>query len=140
MFDETITLFNRRGDEWYPTVIEGVQLNTDRGSITARYGRECEDRAVLLAPYADDDVVAGKTYLEPKKWRRLDEPGAFITFAGGEDFDFFLAGAWEGAGPVDDADFPRGFYDHMNRARDGVYAVTSVSKFNTIPHLEVTGR
>ena len=140
MFEDTITLFNRYGDEWWPTVIKGVHLNTDRRSIVAQYGYQCKDLALLFVPYVRPIVVADKPYLEPKAWLKAGEPQTFITLAGGEKFDFFWTGIWDGAGPVSDVDFPRGFYDHMNRTYDGVYAITSVFRFKAIPYFAILGR
>ena len=139
MFQDTVTVFNRRGDVWYPTVLKGVKLLVDRAGIAARYGAQANDKAVLLAPLTDGSL-GGKAYVTPKVWAELEEPETAVTFAAGEEFDFLLAGAWPD-GVVPDGDYgPRGFYDFMNRTRDQVYAVTSVSRFDTIPHLEVTGR
>ena len=106
---------------WYPTVVEGVKLLRDRG--------------VLLAPVIDG-AVGGKVYVPPKVWAALETPEEAVTFAAGAAFDFILEGTWDN-GPVRDGDYPRGFYDHMNRVYDGVYAVAAVSRFDTIPHLEV---
>ena len=139
MFHDTITVFNRRGDVWYPTVLEGVRLMTDRAGIAARYGAQANDRAVALIPLREG-TAGGKAYVPAKVWAELPDPAQAVTFAAGEAFDFLLDGPWPDGSPVCDGDYPKGFYDHMNRARDGVYAVTSVSKFDVIPHLEVTGR
>ena len=144
MFQDTVTVFNRRGEMWYPTVLENVKLIVDRASMAARYGAQVNDRAVVLVPLAKnengDPAAGGKVYVTPKVWAALETPREAVTFASGEEFDFLVAGPWPDD-PVQDSDYGvRGFYDYMNRTRDEVYAVTSVSRFETLPHLEITGR
>ena len=41
---------------------------------------------------------------------------------------------------LSDNDYVEGFYDYMNSTFDGVYAITSVAKFDLIPHFEITGK
>lgn len=150
-YKDTITLFNRKrpmgvaADIWYPTVLTGVDLNTDRAAIAARYGYESTDKAILHIPWTDGGpespvLVGGKPWDPPLLWRQEEDPAAALTFTPGEVFDFFVTGAWPDAGPESDADYARGFYDHLNRTRDGVFAITSVSIFSVIPHFEITGR
>ena len=43
-------------------------------------------------------------------------------------------------GPIDDDDYPKGFFNHMNKAYDDVFAITNVAKFNLIPHFEIVAR
>ena len=43
-------------------------------------------------------------------------------------------------GPVSDERYRNGFYNYMNRNYDNVFAITNVSKFNLIPHFEITAR
>lgn len=148
MFRDTITVFNRRreeaGDTWYPTVLEGVDLNVDHAALVAKYGSSCSDKAVLHVKYDwhGGPKVCGKAYLTPMLWQAAEDPAKAVTFQTGEAFDFFIEGAWEGAelGPVRENDWPRGFYDHMNRTRDGVWAVTAASRYSIIRHFEVTGK
>ena len=150
MFNDTVTIFNRwrstglLGEMWYPTVLHGVELQTDRAAIVAKYGDQCADRALLFVHYQTDEegrkMVGGKEYLPPRAWNAEGEPDWAVTFAPGEAFDFFVEGAWPDETPVLDSDYPRGFFDHMNRTRDGVYAVTQASVFKVIPHIEVVGR
>ena len=147
MYEDVVTVFNRRvengGIRWYPTVIEGVQLSEQFAAGKAGYGRGRDSRAAVLIPYIRLDgapTVAGKIVLPPKLWQRTDEPGLYVTFAAGEDFDLFLAGDWQSTEPVEDGAFPEGFYAHMANRRDDVYAVTEVCRYNALPHYEVTGR
>ena len=43
-------------------------------------------------------------------------------------------------GPFCDDDYKSGFFNHMNREYDEVFAITNCSKFNLIPHFEITAR
>ena len=142
MFDSAVTVFNRKrtdeGDIWYPTVLEGVSLITDRAAIMARYGVQTDDKALLHVP-CEGQNVGGKQYMPPKAWQALEDPESAVTFAAGEKFDFFIEGEWE-AGPVEDTAYANGFYDWINRERDGVYAVSSAARYGLIPHFEITGR
>ena len=89
-------------------------------------------------------MVGNKPWYEPKAWRRLEKPEDAITFGFGnnDDFDFFVAGALtEFDSPVSDAMYERGgFYNQMNSYYDNVFAISSVSKKDLIPHFEIIGR
>ncbi len=144
MYDDTVTLFNRRENQgeilWYPTTLAGVYLSAGQAALEAGLGTMAGDRALLLVPCQGSGVLGGKTYLEPAAWRRTDEPGGFLTFSAGAGFDFFITGLWEGSEPVPDRDYPGGLYQYLDRARDGVYAITAVARYQVIPHFEITGR
>ncbi len=146
MYRDTVTLFNRRrgkdGDVWYPTVLEGVDLNVDQAAIAAKYGSQGAYKAKLHVRYGWDagPVAGGKRYLTPLLWQAAEDPAAAFTFTMGEFFDFFIEGAWPDTEPVQDSAFPGGFYDHLNKTRDGVYAVSSAQQYSVIPHFEVFGK
>lgn len=151
LYKQTITLFNRvtaYGDEllWYPTVIEGVHLIVDKSSAWNSYGGQATDNARVHVRYTvsgDDIIVAGKKWVEPKAYRRLERQDGFITFSYGDndDFDFFIEGVYEGTAPIPDNLYERrGFYNFMNSTHDNVFAVKSVSKYNLIPHFEIMAR
>lgn len=136
MFKDTVTVFCRKGSDWYPTVLHNVNLNIDRASIVQTYGENSADRAILNV-----HIPADKPYLPPKEWQELEEPSDFITFKSGQKFDFFWAGEWEGDPVISDTDYGLGtFYDYMNKNEDFVFAVTGCGYFSVIPHLEVTGK
>ena len=144
MYQDTITLFNRKrtrdGDLWYPTVIEGVNLNTDRGAIVRTYGESSQDN-VILNVKLNGGLVADKAYLQPKAWQRGDNPEGTITFKAGEEADFFWQGTWKGTEVIsDDAYGLTGFRDYMEKNYDNVYEVTSVGEYSVIPHLQITGK
>lgn len=169
IYKQTVTLFNRvksvDGDVmWYPTVIEGVHLVVDKSASWDNYGGRVSDNVRLHIRYlqSGDDVLIRyrkqkeeqedpeaeaeygyKKWYEPKAWRRLADPEEAVTFSYDEnDFDFFVEGAFdELATPVSDENFERsGFYNHMNATYDNVFAITGASKYNLIPHFELTAR
>lgn len=144
-YRDTVTLFNQQRAKdgsitWYPTVLEGVDLHEDRAAIVRQYGEQCDDKALLHVKYGDGLTVGGKPYLEPKAWQAEADPATAVTFASGEAFSFFVAGRWPDTEPIDDDAYAGGLYEHLCRTRDRVYAVRSVSKYDLIPHFEVTGR
>lgn len=146
MYHDKITLFNRKpggrgeGDTWYPTVIDGVNLNIDRAAILAKYGAESQDNAMLSIRYQKDGeniMVAEKPWMPPKAWDKTEDS---LTFTAGTNFDFFWAGEWDG-GIVSDADYgDEGFYNYMNRTHDYVFAISSVALYSVIPHFEIMGK
>lgn len=149
MYQDTVTLFNRARkigrDVFYATVLSFVDLNADAAAIVAKYGVQSQDKATLHVRYDIDDdekVIAGKRFLPPKEWQALsdEEKAQAVTFQTGQGFDFFIAGAWDGAETIEDDAYTDGFYSYLNKSRDGVYAVTSAAVYSVIPHVEVMGR
>ena len=146
MYSDTVTLFNRRRgkdeDVWYPTVLEGVDLNADQTAIAGKYGGRRGGRALLHIHYGGGKrpVVGGKPYLTPLAWQGAEHPEDAVTFTAGEFFDFFIEGTWPDTGPIRDDAYAGGFYNCLNRTRDGVYAVNSVARYSMIPHFEVVGK
>ena len=151
LYKQTATLFNRVKDEytgdvlWYPTVLHGVHLVVDKSSSWGMQGGRETDNVRLHVRYkitGNGIMVAGKPWHEPKAWRKLVDPENAITFAfGDDDFDFFMEGEFdELPTPISDEQFKKGFYNYMNANYDNVFAVTSVSKYNLIPHFEIMAR
>lgn len=152
MYNQTITLFNRlegnEGDTWFPTILHNVHLETDRAAIAAKYGAEAADGAVLHIRYKEDGgekMVQGKPWLPPKAWEKLLDHTKSVTFTPGDRFDFFWVGDWGNEDPVYDADYTGtvnyGFYKHMNKNHDFVFAITSVGgPYRVIPHFEIMGK
>ncbi len=162
MYDKTVTVFNfdnsPDGAVWYPHVIPGADLNTDKGAILKKYGPDSTDRAELHiafrrgadgAPVIADGLtgapVAGAggehlIWLPPKAWAELEERENVLTLAPG---DFFWWGTWDG-GTVRDAEYTdrqtEGFYAHMARRYDYIYRITGVGgPYTVIPHFEILG-
>ena len=149
MYRDVVTLFNRSRktgrDEFWPTVLPGCDLNEDEAAVLAKYGASAQDKAMLHVRYAveaGEAVLCGKVYRSPKEWRALtdEEKAETVTFQTGAGFDFFLRGVWSGEVPVNDEDYTDGFYNELNRTRDGVYAVSSAARYSVIPHFEVMGK
>ncbi len=57
MYDATVTIFNyyesNSAAVWYPHVLSGVHLETDRGQIIKKYGPESTDNAELHIAYTE---------------------------------------------------------------------------------------
>ena len=142
MYQRTVTLFNRRGDKWYPTILHDVDLSVDRSAIVQRFGTDSRDRAILHVRYKPGYKIAGKTWLPPIAWRKQNDPQTLTFTEGTEEFDFFYGGEYGDGSVISDEDFGvDGFYDYMNRNYDEVFAITSVSgAYTVIPHFEITGR
>lgn len=143
MYADTVTVFNRYGGTWYATVLTGVDLNADEAAIMSRYGAASNAKALLHVKYSDGMAIGAKTYLPPKEWRRQTAAAdlvASLTFTPGADFDFFIAGGWDGASVIQDDDYRAGFYDYCNKLYDQCYAVQSCAVYSVIPHLEIIGR
>lgn len=160
MYDKTITVFNYyespiSGDAvWYPHVLHGVDLNTDRGAIMKKYGADSTDNAILHIAYyrAEDDriLISGRIddslvadsmipWMPPKKWKRQTNDALAESITFGPD-SFFWQGEWDG-GVVNDADYQEGFYQHMNSSHDFVFKITSVGgPYTVIPHFEILGK
>ena len=147
LYRQTITLFNRKEVDgktyWYPTVLEGVHLVLDQSIIISTYGEQAQDNAMVHIMYQKsgaDAIVGGKVYMTPKVFRASGDPTFNITFGYGDNFDFIMSGAYEDISPVDDTMYKHGFFNHMNKLYDEVFAITRVAKFNLIPHFEITAR
>jgi hypothetical protein len=155
MYSNIITLFNRydsqTGTVWYPHILTGVDLNTDRGAILKKYGPDSTDNAQLHVRYHFRDGVKEITdnagneleWLQPKKWAKQtnDALENSITFSLDS---FFWEGVWDG-GIVNDAEYTdrryEGFYAYMNAKHDNVFLITSVGgPYTVIPHFEILGK
>lgn len=146
MFDKTITLFNRyhsrQGDIFIPHVINNVQLRMDKASILAKYGADAKDSATLIINTPGDMSISGIPYLPPKEWAKLvnEELANYITINDNATyFDFFIVGEYPEE-VVNDDDYLDGFYNHLNTEKDYVYAITSVARYDLIPHFEIMAK
>lgn len=137
MYNDTVTVFNRKGELWYPAVLEGVHLVVSRQALAARFGWQNAGRALLLVPVDRQGLVGGREYAPPKAWRQAPDPSALVTFDEADGACFFIRGGWDGPCPVPDGE---GLYDSLNRRRDGVFALAGVTRYRALPHFEITGR
>ena len=152
LYKQTVTLFNRverpGGDIiWYPRVLTGVHLVTDHSSSWNTYGGQQGDNVRLHVRYTQSAdgraLIGGLTYVNRKEWRSLKSIDRYITFGYGDnnDFDFFMEGKFSPITVISDSDYSRnGFYNYMNKNYENVFAITSVSKYNLIPHFEIMAR
>lgn len=153
MYGKTVTIFNyyesaTTGDAyWYPHVLSGIDLNTDRGAILKKYGQESTDNAELhirVNFLNEKEHVSDKSHtmipwLSPKAWKNQtnDLLAETITFS---PECFFWQGEWTG-GVVTDSDYRNGFYQYMNSSKDNVFKITSVGgPYTLIPHFEILGK
>ena len=138
MYNDTVTIFTRAGDTWYTTLAQNADFNGNRAAILARYGENSKDNAELHLRICGCGCVAGKKYVLPKEWDALTDKSGSLTMREG---DFFCVGDYSSLGAtISDAGHPKGLYNHMNRAYDDVYLITSVARYSVIPHLEVLAR
>lgn len=164
MYQATVTVFNFYKSPsaalWFPHVLTGVDIVTDKGQILRQYGPDSTDAAELHIAYKEMggqkiivNVLTGEPalntlgeplpWLPPKEWARqvndmLDDT---ITFDSREDF--FWLGEWTD-GPVNDDDYTlmryASFRDYMTKNYDYVFKITSVGgPYTVIPHFEVRG-
>ena len=144
MYIDTVTLFNRKvesdGDKWRATVLHNVDLNADKGYIRQRYGENCTDNAKLHVAYSGAFKVGDYQWVNALAYQDLTSTEGYITFASGEDFDFFIEGEWDGDAVIDDADYTEGFYEYMHQRYESCFVVTSCARYSVIPHFEVFGR
>lgn len=167
MYEATVTVFNNYESRttgqslWYPHVLTGVDLITDKGQMLRRYGPDSTDAAELHVAYAEMDgksvIVHGWTgepmlnakeeplpWIPPKEWAKQvnDSLADTITF---KPDDFFWWGEWTGGVADDETYRPMryaGFYDYMNRNHDYVFRITTVGgpyPPDGIPHFEIRG-
>lgn len=141
MFEDTVTLFNFFEDKetgeckWYPKVLRGVELQATKGIVTNTKGTDTADKANLHIPYSGEKVC-GYDYKKPLAWKRCEDKIGTLTIA---ENDFFVEGEFDMT-VVDENDYQEDFYEHMRATYDDVYNITSVNRYDTIPHFEVGGK
>lgn len=137
MFTDTVTVFNYYEDKkkgismWYPTVLDGVELQITKGINISKSGNDTADTANLHIKINAD---IRKAYKKPKEYKAMENKQEYFTL---KPDDFFMAGKYEDS-PVND-DYPGGFFEYMKGRYDDVYNITTVDVFKTIPHFEVGG-
>ena len=148
MYNDTVTVFNRYVDSfgntiWHPHVISEANLIVDKSVIASKYGSQSNDNAVLNLKYSyleNAIIVGNKQFLFPKEWEKQtnDRLSETITFNSGNEFDFFILGNYFSQDPIFDEYGT--FFDEMQKEYDNVFVITSVSKYDVIPHFEILGR
>lgn len=151
MYSDTVTIFNFYESStitiWYPRIISGADLSTDIGAILKKYGTNSTDKAELHITYIlregrkiiTNSNGAELSWLPPKEWKQQEESKLSNSITFGPD-DFFMEGVWEG-GPINEDDYPDGFYGYMNSQYDFVYRISAVGgPYAVIPHFEILGK
>lgn len=139
MFTDTVTIFNYHEDKkqgiamWYPTVLDGVELQIAKGINVSKSGNDNADSANLHIKINAD---IRKVYKKPMEYKALENKQGYFTL---KSNDFFMAGAYDNS-PIDEADYPNGFFEYMKANHDDVYNITTVDVFKAIPHFEVGGK
>ena len=137
MYKDTVTLFCKYQNTWKATVLNNVDLNTDRGKIVGTYGEHCTDRAMLHIKFRPDGA---KIKVGDVSWHTPEDYiGEGITFNTGDDFSFFIPDKWNGADIINDDEYTVGFFDYIASQREA-YRITSVSMYSVIPHFEILGQ
>lgn len=147
LYRQTITLFNHKTVDdatvWFPMVISNVHLIIDKSIIISSYGEQSQDNAQVHIMYTLKNggaYVNGKRYMMPKEWQKDGNSDENFTLNYGDEYDFFMEGDYGTTEPIHDDDYRNGFYNYMNKNYDNVFAITTVSKFNIIPHFEIGAR
>lgn len=158
MYSKTVTVFNyyeskTTGDAyWYPHVLFGVDLITDKGAILKKYGPDVTDNAQLHViyymhatyPEGTRKLIATKSglvlWVPPKEWKNQTNDLLSKTITFSPESDFFWEGEWD-KGVVKDDDYRGGFYQYMNQNKDNVFKITSVGgPYILIPHFEILAK
>ena len=141
MFGQTVTVFSKQGDTWYPRVFHDTQVARDRGYITRVYGETANETVSVHVKKKGYLAEGLYTVYEPKAWAALVSVSGAVSFKPGDVL-------WEGdyatidehLAPIPDNTYPKGFYSYMRGAYDCVYAITQAAVYETLPHWEIGGR
>lgn len=139
MFTDTVTIFNYYEDKkqgiamWYPTVLDGVELQITKGINISKSGNDAADGASIHIKINEN---IRKTYRKSKEYKALEDKQEYFTLKPG---DFFMNGGYE-VTPISEEDYPNGFFEYMKSKHDDVYNITTVDVFKSIPHFEVGGK
>lgn len=123
MFNDTVTIFNLYNETWYPTVLQGVEVQEVNGRTESKDGSTPNNNCSLHIP---ESLM--QDYCRPKEYT-----GDGYTIREG---DFFVIGDFSSE-PVDENDYVSGYVTYMKDTYDGVYNVNSIGIYKAIPHIEV---
>lgn len=140
MYTDTVTLFCKKEDIWYPYILHGVSLHKNKSSSMEKLGPENADTVKLHIRYTRQQegmTINEYVYKDPIEWEKAD-PEECLRFK--EGVDFFLEGEYDSE-PVPDDSYRDGLYDHLRRTRGNVYLITTADgPFKLIPHFEIGGK
>lgn len=140
MYTDTVTLFCRREDIWYPYILHGVSLHKNKSSSMEKLGPENADTVKIHVRYTrqqEDLSINEYVYKDPIEWEKSDQKKS-LRFK--EGVDFFLEGEYD-SDPIPDDSYRDGLYDHLRKTRDNVFMITTADgPFKLIPHFEIGGK
>lgn len=123
MFEDTVTIFNLYNEIWYPTILQGVEVQEVTGQTESKDGSKPANTCSLHIP---ENLMVN--YKKPKEYQ-----GEGFTIKEG---DFFVVGDFS-SGPIDENDYESGYLTYMRNTYDSVYHINSVGFYKTIRHIEV---
>lgn len=139
MFDDKVTVFNYFEDKknavalWYPTVLDGVELQVTKGINISKSGNENANSVTLHIKNTSD--VCEK-FKKPMEYKALNDKENYFTLKAN---DFFILGEYS-TEIIDEENYPNGFFEYMKSTHDDVFNITTVDVFKAIPHFEVGGK
>lgn len=132
-YNKTVTVYNKTtadgvmgGDIWHAYVLENVRLLVSKGTNVSKTGLETADSAKLY-------VDLPRPYLAPIEWQNEADKAEYFTFQ--EQSGFFVEGDTTKEDTTKDD-----FFQYMKDKYDNCFMVSTVDKFDLIPHLEVGGK
>lgn len=140
-YSKSVTIWNKYTDGlaetevWLPTLIENVRLLVSKGNNVMVSGLDTADSARLHI--MDDVSVPGKPYIDPITWSGLssEEKAKYFTLESEND-SFFV----EGDVVAVSSSGKDNFFDYMKRSCNNCFRMTSVDRFEIIPHWECWGK
>lgn len=140
-YNKTVTIWNKgaakKGDlwgreTWYPTIIKNVRLLVSRGTNIQQSGNSSADSCRLHI--MDRVSKPDKKYLPPAEWHASEEQENYYTLESEKD-SFFTEGDSSGAETAVD-----NFFETMKDQYNNCFRISSVDRFDIIPHWEVWGK
>ena len=138
---KTVTIWNKcidglwEKEVWIPTVIKNVRLLVSRGNNIQNSGNAAADSARLHI--SDTVSKSQKKYMSYAEWTALStsERESYYTLES-ENNSFFV----EGDSSKEDASAQTNFFEYMKESYANCFRITSVDRFEVIPHFEVWGK
>lgn len=130
MHDKTVTVFCHVGDIWRATVLNNVYFAGHNNITVSTDGEKASDEYLLMIDI--DEGVAAK-YIKPKAFEVYEGEDKFTLREG----DIVALGEYESGNDLEYMEYG-GFLSYMKSKYDDVYSISSIKRFDVIPHFEVT--
>lgn len=137
-YNRTVTIWNRYesggiwdNETWYPTVIENARLIISRGNNIQKSGNSAADSARLHI--MDGVSTADKPFLSYADWIASEDKGSYYTLCA-NDMNFFTEGDTSGLTPGEN------FFKTVKAQVENCFLISSVDRFEIIPHWEIWGK